>query len=49
VQQLEREPIAVSYVTILQDGSIDYTHLSQLLNDSDKTLVSFNALIMKPE
>jgi cysteine desulfurase len=41
VQQLEREfGIAVSYVTILKDGSIDYTHLSQLLNDSDKTLVS---------
>ena len=41
VQQLEREfGIEVSYVAILKDGSIDYTHLSQLLSESKNTLVS---------
>ncbi|MFT7352313.1 MAG: cysteine desulfurase [Flavobacterium sp.] len=41
VQQLEREfGIEVSYVAILKDGSLDYTHLSQLLSKSDATLVS---------
>jgi cysteine desulfurase len=41
VQQLEREyGIAVSYVSILKDGTIDYTHLSQLLSNSKNTLVS---------
>lgn len=41
INQLEKEyNIAVSYVNVNTNGSIDYSHLENLLNTSKKTLVS---------
>lgn len=41
VEILQREfDVEVDYVTISKDGTIDYNHLSELLNQDKKTLVS---------
>jgi len=41
VEQLEREyGITLNYVDLDKDGHVDYTHLEQLLQSPDKTLVS---------
>lgn len=41
IQQIEREyGIKVDYLNILEDGTIDYTQLEQLLTDEQPTLVS---------